>query len=197
MTAALPALMVGGSAISAYGQMQAANAAGAAYDFDAMQATQNAKIATQKQQWAAELGDQDAAASQMGTAAKIGSIKANQAASGVEVGTGSNADVITSAREIGMLDALTIRSNAAREAYGYEVEAYSNRSQAAMSTSAAKNTRAAGRIQAAGTLLGGAAQAAPYSSYLSSKSTMPSSSLSKGVPSGAMSADRQVLAGVM
>lgn len=168
----LAAVGMGGSAVNAYGQMQAAKAQAAAYNFNADVMDQNAAIATQKQQWAGELGDQEASASQMKTAAKVGSIKANQGASGVEVGTGSNADVVTSARQIGMLDALTIRSNAAREAYGYAVEAHSDKMQAALDRYSAKNAKTAGNIAAASTLLGGAAQAGQYNKHVTGNSIL-------------------------
>lgn len=165
-------LGVTGSAVNAYGQIQSSRAQAKADVFNANVAAQNAKIATQKQQWAGMEGVQDAAMSQMGTAAKIGATKANQGASGVEVGTGSNADVIASEREIGMLDAMTIRSNAARQAYGYATEAYSHRAQEALDRYAAKNTIKAGKISAVSTLLGGAAQGRQYFSYTSNKSVM-------------------------
>ncbi len=155
-------LGMAGSAVSAYGQVQQAKANEQANLFNANVAAQNAEIATQKQLWTGELGDQDAGISQMKTAAKVGATKANQGASGVEVGTGSNAQVIDSERQVGMLDALTIRSNAARAAYGYATEAHSFKAQEAMDRYAAKNQLPAAMIGATSTLLGGASQAANY-----------------------------------
>lgn len=168
----LAAVGMGGSAVNAYGQLQAAKAQANAYNFNADVMDQNAQIATQKQQWAGELGDQESAASQMKTAAKVGSIKANQGASGVEIGTGSNAAVVESAREIGMLDALTIRSNAAREAYGYATEAHSYKMQAALDRYSAKNATTAGNIGAASTILGGVAQTQKYSNHINGNSVL-------------------------
>lgn len=152
-----------GNAASAYGQIQAGRAAANADIFNANVAAQNAAIATQKQNWAGELGDQNASISQMKTAAKVGSIKANQGASGVTIGEGSNADVVDSAREVGMLDAMTIRSNAAREAYGYSTQAYSDKAQEALDRYAAKNAVESSKIGAATTILGGQAQQSLYS----------------------------------
>ena len=169
---ALAGIGFAGSAANAYGQVQSAKATSNAANFNANVAAQNAIIATQKQQWVGEEGDQEASISQMKTAAKVGSIKANQGASGVDVGTGSHADVVTSAREVGMLDALTIRSNAARAAYGYATEAYSDKAQEALDRYAGKNAITAGNIGATSTILGGAAQSSQYSDYTSSNSIM-------------------------
>lgn len=56
----------------------------------------------------------------------IGTQRAAQAANGGEVNTGSNALLQQDTAALGELDALTISNNAAREAYGYQVQASSN-----------------------------------------------------------------------
>lgn len=161
---------IAGGGVSAYGQMYQAQATANADNFNAMVATENAAIATQKGKWAGEEGDQNASASEMKTAAKVGSTQANQGASGVTVGSGSSADVISSEKELGMLDALTIRSNAARSAYGYATEAYSDKAQSALDTYSAKNAITAGQIGAVSTLLGSAAQGSQYGIYQNNNS---------------------------
>lgn len=55
----------------------------------------------------------------------IGTQRAAQAANGGEVNTGSNALLQEDTAALGELDALTISNNAAREAYGYQVQASS------------------------------------------------------------------------
>lgn len=169
---ALAGIGLAGGANNAYGQMQQAKAQSAADNFNADVAAQNAIIATQKQEWAGQEGAQEVAISQMKTAAKVGSIKANQGASGVEIGTGSNAQVIDSAREVGMLDALTIRSNAARQAYGYATEAQSDKAQEALNRFAGKNAITAGKMGAVSTLLGSAAQSGQYANMTQSNSIL-------------------------
>lgn len=169
---ALAGAGIAGSAVNAYGQLQTARAQSDLYNFNAQVSEQNALIAEQKGRWAAETGNQDVAASQMKTAAKVGSIKANQGASGVEIGTGSNADVITSTKEIGALDALTIRSNAARQAYGYTTEAYSDRTQEQLDKMAADNSTKAGYIGAGTTLLSGVAKGEQYYNHLNNNSIL-------------------------
>lgn len=187
MSGGMAALGLAGGAVNAYGQIQASKAQADADNFNAQVAEQNAAIATQKQQWAGEEGDQNAAISQMKTAAKVGATKANQGASGVEVGTGSNADVITSEREIGMLDALTIRSNAARQAYGYATEAYSDKAQAQLDRYAGKNAITAGKIGAVSTLLGSAARSTQYDNFMSNNSAFsPDFGSTPATPNGQM-----------
>lgn len=169
---ALAGASMAGSAVSAYGQLQSSQAASTAANYNAQVAENNAGISTQQAMWVGQKGVQAASNSQMKTAATVGSIKANQGASGVEIGTGSNADVVTSAREVGMLDALTIRSNAAREAYGYQTQAVSEKAQAQLDRFAAKNDISAGKINAATTLLGGAAKAAQYMNFQQGNSVL-------------------------
>lgn len=53
----------------------------------------------------------------------IGSQRAGFAAGNIDVGFGSAVDVQADAATLGELDALTIRTNAAREAWGYQVSA--------------------------------------------------------------------------
>jgi len=53
----------------------------------------------------------------------IGTQRAAQAANGGLVNEGSNAIIQQDTAQLGELDALTISNNAAREAYGYQVEA--------------------------------------------------------------------------
>lgn len=69
----------------------------------------------------------------------IGTQRAAQAASGGEVNTDTNALIQQDTAQLGELDALTISNNAAREAYGYNVEAASNLQNAKRIKKAGKN----------------------------------------------------------
>ncbi len=92
---------------------------------------------------------------------------AAQAASGVDVDTGSAVNVQASQAEIGKLDALTAMSKAAQQAYGYENTASSYGDQATLDTSQAASASTAGAIGAGTTLLGGEGNAASnYAKYL-------------------------------
>jgi hypothetical protein len=82
----------------------------------------------------------------------IGSQRASFAAQGVEVSSGSAEQVQEDTAYQGELDALQIRTNAAREAWGFQVEATGERLQATntrkLGTLQAANTRAVGRANA-------------------------------------------------
>lgn len=60
----------------------------------------------------------------------IGTQRADYAAQGVSVAEGSPADVQADTAFLGELDALTVRQNAMREAWGYQVQAYDTRARA-------------------------------------------------------------------
>jgi flagellin-like hook-associated protein FlgL len=77
----------------------------------------------------------------MKTRAEIGSAKAFQGASGLNVNTGSAVDVRQSMTEIGYYDQQTIRANAAKTAWGYEVEATQDEAQGALYTMSASMDR--------------------------------------------------------
>jgi hypothetical protein len=78
------------------------------------------------------------------------------AASGVEVDDGSALDILGDTAELGELDALTIRSNAEREAYDYKVAAMNQGAQAGINRVSGQNAASAGRYGAMTSLLSGA-----------------------------------------
>lgn len=172
-------VMIVGAIVSAAGQMQQAHAASQAAKYNAAVAQNNANIATQNAQMANAAGEQKAAMQEQKTRAEVGQITANQAASGIDVNKGSAVDVRSSAAENGELDAITIRSNAAREAYGYQTQSQGYNSQAELDKSSAKNDMTAGEIGAAGSFLGSAGKAGQgytdYQNKFSLNSSMPDS----------------------
>ncbi len=89
----------------------------------------------------------------------IGTQKAGYAGQGVEVGSGSALDVQKDTAYQGELDALTLRTNAAREAWGYDVAAKGQRKGAEATRKLggiqAANTRTTGRLNAASIRAGG------------------------------------------
>jgi hypothetical protein len=76
----------------------------------------------------------------------IGAQRAAYAGQNVDVNEGSASVAQEDTAYLGELDALTIRNNAAREAYGYKVESFNQRSQGSLD-------RMRGTTQAATTLL--------------------------------------------
>jgi len=152
-------VMVLSAGIEGIGQIAAGNANAAASKYNAQVAEQNAKIAEQNARWVGADADQRLAMEGMKNKERLGRITTNQAASGLDLNKGSAADVRTSQSMIDKLDSLTIRSNAAREAYGLQTQAQSYKADAAMSRSRAKYERRAGYIAAASTVLGKGAEA--------------------------------------
>lgn len=94
--------------------------------------------------------------SRIETQGLIGTQRAAQAASGGEVNTDTNALLQQDVAQFGELDALTISNNAAREAYGYEVEAQGMQSQAKQLKKAAKRAPLQGLLSGATQGLGSA-----------------------------------------
>jgi hypothetical protein len=160
----LPAIALGvglaGAAVSATGAYEAGQSQKANADYQAQVAANNAKIAQQNVTWTEESGEAKVAAKGMQTAQTAGSIKAAQGASGIDVNTGSAANVRTSVAKLGALDALTIRSNTAREAFGYEVAATSDQAESGLLTQEGSQAQTAGDIGALGTFLNDSSSAA-------------------------------------
>ena len=148
-----------GSVIGAAGSLMEGFAGGQAADFQAQIAKNNAEIAQYNAQGATEVGRVQALNSALRTRAVVGQTKAAQAASGIDVNSGSALDVQASERMLGMLDALTIRSNAARAAYGYKAEAAQQTARAGFMKQRGKMSRLTGLMNASGTILEGATSA--------------------------------------
>lgn len=151
---------IAGAGLGAIGSLQSGKASSAAADFNSKVAANNAQIAQQNATWTAEEGEANAAKSEQKTRAGVGAIKAAQAANGVDVNSGSALDVRSSAASLGELDAITIRSNAARTAYGQQTQAASDTAQSNLDKSQASNSETAGEIGAGSSLLGGLGSAA-------------------------------------
>ena len=134
---------------------------------------QNQQIALQNATAAGQAGEAQAAQAEQKTRAEVGAIKASSAASGVDVNSGSALDVQSSASELGELNAITIRGNAAKQAYGYETQGTSFQNQANLDTSQAADATTAGEIGAGSTFLGGVGSAASnYGKYLQQNAPM-------------------------
>ena len=153
---ALLGMGVAGAAVSAVGSVEAGEAGKGSADYQAQVARNNALIANENATWTAESGESKVAAQGMKTAQTVGTTKAAQGASNIDVNTGSASDVRTSEAKLGVLDALTIRSNSAREAYGYEVASTSDTAQAGLLEQQGAQAQTAGDIGALSSFLSGA-----------------------------------------
>lgn len=155
----LTALAVGGSVLGAAGKLQQGQAAADAANYQAQVYENNKTIALQNSDWALQAGTSKEVAQDMRGRATGATLKARQAAGGVDVNTGSSKQVQDAQGALASLDALTIRSNTAREAYGYEVEATSDEAKSQLSKMEASNAQTAGEIGAASSLLSGISSA--------------------------------------
>ncbi|MDX9690533.1 MAG: hypothetical protein RBT70_08775 [Alphaproteobacteria bacterium] len=95
---------------------------------------------------------------------QVQQVKAQQrvgfAARGIDLGSDNVLDTLSDTAMFGELDALTIRNNAAREAYGYQVQGMNYEASAANKVLAGKNARSAANTGMFTTLLSGASTVA-------------------------------------
>ena len=145
-----------GTMISAFGANEAGQATAASDAYQATVAANNAALATTESKIDIQSGEIAAVNKGLQTRAAVGQQKAAQGASGVDVNSGSTANVRAGTAEMGMVDALTVRSNAAKKAWSDEVTATSDTAQSQLDTMAGEQAQTAGAIGAAGTLLSGA-----------------------------------------
>lgn len=130
----LGAVAIGGMAVDAWGKKKAGDAAKkagvevgaaqkAASESQAQLADYNANVATLQAQDALERGAEEESFFRSQVRGAIGAQRAGIAAGNTDVGFGSAVDVQADAAFLGELDSLTIRTNAAREAWGFTVQA--------------------------------------------------------------------------
>lgn len=129
---------------------KAANEAGAA---QASADLQNAAYANASANDSIKRGAVEEDQQRLATTAAIGTQRAGFAANGVDVNSGTAANIQDDTAQMGEFDALTIRNNAAREAWGYRTQSENYRRSAATAQQSAKNN-------VFGSLLGAGAQGA-------------------------------------
>lgn len=185
--------------MSAYGmyaqgqqQQKQAEYQAAVANNNAIVAEQNAQIQDRAAQDALNRGRIEEQQHRLKVAQMKGTQRSALAASGVEVDSGSALDMVADTAMMGEMDALTIRNNAERESYNFQVGAYNARAQAGnfraesglLSMSGANAARN-GTWGAATTLLGGAAQTYSNYSYMKSLQGAPKTTPSPAPKSGA------------
>ena len=149
-----------GAGINAFGAIQSGAAQSQMYQYQAGVAETNQKIALQNRDYALNAGETEAVRYGMGAAQRGAQIKTGMSTSGMDIGSGSKADVQSSQQIVSGMDLGQIRNNAARKAYGYEVEAAQDTAQAGLYTRAASDAESAGGIKAFGSLVSGAGSVA-------------------------------------
>ena len=151
---------IGGTLLGMQGQAREAGAKIAQYNYQSGIALINKQIAEQNADYAKQVGEIQAQKEGMKTRAEVGATKATQAGRGLDVNTGSAAGVRDSQEAIGAYDQAIIRSNAARRAYGFQVEATKEENQSRVLTQAADNVRKGASLDQISSILGGASSVA-------------------------------------
>lgn len=130
-------------------------------------ASNNSKLAMADEQNALAAGRFNESKSLAATGQTVAAEKAGQAANNLDVNTGSTVAVRNSTQKVGDMDAALIRYNAAREAYGYGVQA--------------SNEKAKSSLIGLGTGFGIAKGAADtYSSYIAGSTALSNQRLGFG-----------------
>lgn len=115
----------------------------------------NASVAEQQAADAIARGQEAETRSRQSTRQLAGHQRAALAANGVDVGVGSSVDIQADTAALGELDALTIRNNARREAWGFQMEAQNDRMQGQLARMGGENAAAELRSRSWSTLLTG------------------------------------------
>lgn len=132
-----------GGLMQAQGQIQAGDAAGDAYDF-------NANVSEQNAQQAIKLSAQDERRQRIHGRKAVGDMRSAYGASGVTI-EGSPSDVLAESMASAELDALNIR-------YAGESKAANFRNEASIARFNGANARSSARMGAAATIIGSAIQ---------------------------------------
>ncbi len=146
VTAALMAVQAG----SSYQQASAYESEG---NYQKSIANINARFSKLNAQDAIKRGGKEAEQLKKQAKQLIGTQRVNLAAQGIDVESGSALDVQTDTAELAEIDAMTIRNNAWKEAWGYRVQAmnetFSGKYAQLSAQNKSRNTLLAGGLQAA------------------------------------------------
>ena len=160
----LTAISVGatvlGGATQGIGSIMGGESKSSMYKYQAGVARVNQEISKQNADYSRTMGEREAQSVGMKSRFQRGQIITAQSGRGLAIGSGSNADVVESQGALGRHDQATVRASAAKRAYGYEVEAFKQGTQASMYDRAAEDAETAGYIGAFSSLLGTASSVA-------------------------------------
>ena len=151
---------VASAGLSAYSASQQAQAQKDQANYNSQVAANNATIDLQQRSSSLQQGDVEAQQAQMHQAQVLGAQRASLAANGVDLTTGSAQDLLTSTKFLGAQDVNTIQSNAARTAWGYQVQGMNDSANSQLLKWQADNIdpTSVGFMAGASSLLGSASQ---------------------------------------
>lgn len=151
---------VASTALSIFGTLKAGSSAAASYKYKAGMALINKQLALQNADYARKIGEVQAGESGLKSRFQMGKILTGQSASGFDVNSGSAVGVRSSQQKIAQIDQGLIRANAARRAYGYDVEAAKDEAESGMNLRAASDVKSASKLTAITSLISGASSVA-------------------------------------
>jgi hypothetical protein len=149
-----------GTGLSVIGQANRAQAEAGQADYMAQVARNNQMLAERNATLAEQQGQVQEDRQRLKTAQLMGSQRAALAAQGGDVNAGSDLDILGDTARAGESDALTIRNNAAQQAFGYRQQAVAAGGQANLYSANAANTMANLPYGIGSSLLGGASSLA-------------------------------------
>ena len=138
------------------GQAQQANAQAAGATYQAQVASNNAAVQEWNARNAEKVGLVAEDQQRQKTALAIGAERAALAAQGGDVNSGSPVDIMSDTARAGIFDALTLRSNAMRQAWSFRVAGANANTQAGLADASAANAMASLPFSIGKSLLGGA-----------------------------------------
>lgn len=162
--ASMGAISIGSSllsgAIGGAGASMSANASADAFNFKAGIAKLNSDINKQNASWAINQGAIKATNYGLKAGQEIADTKITQAASGLDINSGSKEAVRDTQQTVAAYDQGLIRADAAHTAHGYEVKAQSDSLEASMDTASASNAKKAGALGVLSSVIGTASSVA-------------------------------------
>jgi hypothetical protein len=150
---------VASGVMAAGGAIKQGQAAKAQARYQSQVERNNSQIATWQAQDAVDRGKIAEQRQRLQVARLAGTQRATFGSSGVELSSGSPLDVLMDTAQLGELDALTIRSNAEREAYGFRAQQGNLMAQSGLTQMAGRDAVQASYIGAGSSLLSSAATA--------------------------------------
>jgi hypothetical protein len=149
---------LGSAGLSGMSAFTQAHAAQQANQYQAEVEQNNAQLASYQRSAAIQQGSLQAQQSLLQNAQVTGEQKANLTANGVDLSSGSAVDQLATTRFLGAQDVNALQSNAARAAWGYQVQGQTNQVQSALSAWQANNNNplAIGAMAGGGSLLSNA-----------------------------------------
>lgn len=157
--AALPLILsIAGAGISAAGAIGQGVAQANAANYQAQVASNNAIVSRQNAAHAAAASSVQTEQAGLKAAQQQAGVRTAIAANGIDVNSGSAADVQESQRKIGALDTATVANRGAEAVYGYETQGTNYTAQSKAYSAEAPYDIAGGVLKGASTVLGASSQ---------------------------------------